>query len=48
MNTSNVMAHIQVKGKLINLGYFDTKDEAIRIKKQAEKKYFGDFKQVGI
>ena len=41
-------AHIQVNGKLINLGYFDTKDEAIEVKKLAENKYFGEFKAVAL
>ena len=39
-------AHIQVDGKLINLGYFDTKEEAIEVRNKAEKKYFGDFRKV--
>lgn len=36
-------ATIKVNGKLINLGYFDSKKEAINIRKKAEAKYFGEY-----
>lgn len=33
-------AYIGNNGKLINLGYFDTLEDALAIRKQAEEKYF--------
>lgn len=36
-------ANIGVDGKLINLGYFTDKEEAIKARLQAEEKYFGEF-----
>lgn len=35
---------IVYNGKDIHLGYYDTLDEAIQIRKQAEIKYFGDYR----
>ena len=37
------IAEIKVNEKKIVLGEFDTKEEAIRARKEAEKKYFGEF-----
>jgi hypothetical protein len=36
-------AYITINKKQIHLGYFDDINEAIKIRKQAEEKYFGDF-----
>lgn len=36
-------AQITVDYKVIHLGYFTDLDEAIRVRKEAEKKYFGEF-----
>lgn len=36
-------AQIMFNYKAINLGYFDTFDEAVNVRKQAEEKYFGEF-----
>lgn len=35
-------SYIQVNKKLIGLGYFKEKDDAIKARKEAEMKYFGD------
>ena len=37
------LAEISVKGKRINLGYFENKDDAIKVRKEAEEKYFGEW-----
>jgi len=37
------MAYIKINGKKIYLGYFIDKQDAIRARKEAEKKYFGEF-----
>ena len=36
-------AYIGFNCKIISLGSFNTKQEAIKIRKQAEKEYFGEF-----
>jgi hypothetical protein len=36
-------ARITINKKTINLGWFDDFDEAVRSRKKAEKKYFGEF-----
>ncbi|HAU85878.1 MAG TPA: hypothetical protein DCW90_10350, partial [Lachnospiraceae bacterium] len=36
-------AVIGFDGKKIHLGYYENKEEAIKIRLQAEKKYFGEF-----
>lgn len=36
-------AYIRIDGKLLTLGYFINKDEAIRVRLQAEKEYFKEF-----
>ena len=34
---------IVVDGKKINLGLFEDKEQAIKVRKEAEEKYFGEF-----
>lgn len=34
---------IVVDGKKINLGLFENKEQAIKVRKEAEEKYFGEF-----
>ena len=36
-------ARIQIENKRIYLGKFSTKEEAVRIRKEAEEKYFGEY-----
>jgi len=36
-------AFIGVKGKHIHLGLFENFDDAVKARKEAEKKYFGEF-----
>lgn len=36
-------AHIMINYKKIHLGYFDKFEDAIKARKQAEEKYFGEF-----
>lgn len=36
-------AYINVDGKRINLGYFDKFEDAVKARKNAEEKYFGEF-----
>lgn len=36
--------YITVDGKTIHLGYFPTKEEAIKIRNEAEEKYFGEYR----
>lgn len=36
-------AHITVNKKFIHLGYFDNFEDAVKARKEAEKKYFGEF-----
>ena len=38
------MAYICVNNKRINLGHFDDYNEAVKIRKEAEKKYFREFR----
>lgn len=38
---------IQIKGKEINLGLFEDLDEAIKVRKEAEIKYFGEYRYKG-
>lgn len=42
-NKKRWFAHICVDGRLIHLGAFENIDEAIIARKEAEKKYFGEF-----
>lgn len=42
-NAQKWTAQIKINGKKIHLGTFADKDEAIRIRREAEDKYFGDF-----
>jgi hypothetical protein len=37
------IANIVVYGKTIHLGYYDVFEEAVKARKKAEEKYFGDF-----
>ena len=37
-------AKIQINSRSINLGYFNTKEEAIEARKQAEIEYFGEYR----
>jgi len=39
-------ARITVDGKQENLGYFTTKEEAVKVRREAEVKYFGDYTPV--
>ena len=41
--TQKWVANIKVNYKKINLGYFNTLDEAAKMRKEAEEKYFGDY-----
>lgn len=41
--TCKWLAHIRVNKKLINLGYFKDKNEAIVARLKAERQYFGEF-----
>jgi hypothetical protein len=34
------------KKKHIHLGYFETVEEALKARKEAEKKYFGEFAKI--
>ena len=38
-------AYITVDNKQINLGYFNTEEEAIKAREEAEVKYFGDYRR---
>ncbi|EPK1346639.1 HNH endonuclease signature motif containing protein [Enterobacter hormaechei] len=40
-------ARIMVSGKSISLGHFQTMEEAVKARKDAEEKYFGDFRRNG-
>lgn len=42
-NYNKWKAYICVDRKIINLGYFDELDEAIRVREKAEQKYFGEY-----
>jgi len=42
-NVGKYHAYIQFKGKLINLGYYDTLEEAANIRRIAEENIFGNF-----
>ena len=42
-NRKKWMSHIKINGKYIYLGRFDDKQIAIKIRKEAEQKYFGEF-----
>ena len=37
-------AYITVKKQPIHLGYYNTKEEAIKVRQEAEEKYFGEYK----
>jgi hypothetical protein len=41
--TPKWMAYIKLNYKFINLGYYDDKEDAIKARKEAEQKYFGEF-----
>lgn len=36
-------AHIKFQGKKINLGLYQSIDDAVKVRKEAEKKYFGEY-----
>ena len=38
------MAYICVNKKRINLGHFEDYNKAVKTRKEAEKKYFGEFR----
>lgn len=38
---------ITVNGKQIRLGYYENKEEAVKARKEAEKKYFGEYRYKG-
>jgi len=40
---NNWQAMIRVSGKRIYLGYFNNKENAVKARKEAEEKYFGEF-----
>ena len=40
-------AHISVNYKTINLGTFESMEDAVDVRKKAEKKYFGKFAYKG-
>ena len=40
-------SRININNKCINLGYFINFDDAVKVRKQAEKQYFGEFRYVG-
>lgn len=40
-------AYININGKRVNLGYFSDKQDAIKARKEAEEKYFGEFTPKG-
>lgn len=42
-NKQKWQANIQINESLLYLGIFDSKEDAIKARKQAEKKYFGSF-----
>ena len=46
-DTNKWRAHIRASSRSINLGSFNTKQEAIEVRKKAEKKYFGKFAYKG-
>lgn len=41
-----IFSRITVDGKIIHLGMFKTVDEATKVRKQAEVKYFGEFAKI--
>ena len=41
---SKWIAHIGLNGKLINLGYYSTKKEAIKARQEAEIEHFGEYR----
>lgn len=44
-NSGKWMAYIGVNNKRIHLGYFDTEEEAIKAREEAEIKYFGEYRR---
>ena len=42
--TNKWLAQIQVDGKNIKLGRFKNKEDAIKVREEAELKYFGEYK----
>ena len=42
-DTKKYQAYIHQNNKKISLGYYVTFEEALKVRKEAEKKYFGDF-----
>ena len=40
------MARIKVKGKDIFLGYYQTLEEASKVRKEAEIKYFKEYRRI--
>lgn len=45
-NNSKWIVQIGVNRRLVYLGHYDTLNEAINVRKQAEVKYFGDYRKV--
>lgn len=43
VRNNKYMAYITVNNQTMYLGYFDTKEEAVKIRKEAEEKYFGEY-----
>jgi hypothetical protein len=42
--TDKWVAHIRKENKRITLGYFDNIEDAIKLRKEAELKYFGEYR----
>ena len=43
---SKWLVRITVNGKCINLGYYDDLEEAVKVRKEAEIKYFGEYRRL--
>ena len=44
MNKKELLIRVEeIKNKSYHLGYFDSKEDAIKVRKTAEKKLFGEF-----
>jgi len=41
------VARIIVNGKVINLGQYDNFEDAVDVRKEAEKEYFGEYRYIG-
>lgn len=42
-NSGKYYSQIRIDGRPVHLGYFDSKEEASRARKEAEKEYYGEF-----